>query len=388
MKETRLAYIIPTLSPGGAEYQTINQINYMYNTLSINVYLIVIHDSLELFENLKIPNDRVCFLGLKKKKFNHRYVFSVEMIKVQSAIAAFIVDKQISTIIAVLNQAHFLSRLSLLLHPRLKKVKLFTYYRNVYFQLAPLTSILRKAFNQLMSLMARRDSGTIFISEAVKFDICSNRYVAPKQVVIHNSLPCTLANSASIDRMVKQEKLEPREYNILFPGRLHMQKGHLDFLDVYTSLIQNNKLDGHQVHLFLAGDGPEKGAIKKRIEQNSIKNYVTLLGFVSNDRLLALMQWCDLVVIPSKYEGFGNVAIEALSQGAMVLASTTGGLPEIIQHGENGFLFEKENEEDLYDKLFMLYSGHVKLDPELLIQNFRARFTIKAQVEKLLKIIK
>ena len=72
-----------------------------------------------------------------------------------------------------------------------------------------------------------------------------------------------------------------------------------------------------------------------------------------------LMQMCDVVVLTSRDETFGLVLIEAMSVGTAVVGSRAGGVPEIIEEGRSGLLFEPENAQHLSEKLAALY-----LDPE------------------------
>ncbi len=96
----------------------------------------------------------------------------------------------------------------------------------------------------------------------------------------------------------------------------------------------------------------------------------------------------DIIVIPSRIESFGLVAIEAGAMGKCVLASNTGGLKEIIISGENGLLFESENVEDLYNKLIYLYKNSklIKSFGEELRRDVEKKFTVKVMQKKYLKI--
>lgn len=89
--------------------------------------------------------------------------------------------------------------------------------------------------------------------------------------------------------------------------------------------------------LILVGDGPERPRGMERAEELGVSDQLLFLGkHQSVDELLAC---ADLFLLPSKNESFGLSALEALACGTPVIASNTGGIPEVVAHGETGFLF-------------------------------------------------
>lgn len=93
--------------------------------------------------------------------------------------------------------------------------------------------------------------------------------------------------------------------------------------------------------LVLVGDGPERPRALDRATELGVRDKVLFLGkHQSVDELLAC---ADLFLLPSKNESFGLAALEALACGTPVIASDMGGLPEVVVHGETGFLFPLGN---------------------------------------------
>jgi N-acetyl-alpha-D-glucosaminyl L-malate synthase BshA len=99
--------------------------------------------------------------------------------------------------------------------------------------------------------------------------------------------------------------------------------------------------------LVLVGDGPERPRAVERAEELGVSDQLLFLGkHQSVDELLAC---ADLFLLPSKNESFGLAALEALSCGVPVIASKMGGLPELVTHGETGFLFPMGNVQEMAD---------------------------------------
>jgi len=89
--------------------------------------------------------------------------------------------------------------------------------------------------------------------------------------------------------------------------------------------------------LILIGDGPERIFIQQLVKELKLGDHVYLLG--EQDHLEPLFFCADLFLLPSEQESFGLTALEAMACGVPVICAKTGGLPEVISHGETGFLF-------------------------------------------------
>ncbi|MCF6228013.1 MAG: N-acetyl-alpha-D-glucosaminyl L-malate synthase BshA [Planctomycetes bacterium] len=88
--------------------------------------------------------------------------------------------------------------------------------------------------------------------------------------------------------------------------------------------------------LIMVGDGPELGKCKELAETLDVSSRVNFIG--TYDAIWEILPQADAFILPSEYESFGLSALEALSCGVPVIASNTGGLPEVIKDGETGFL--------------------------------------------------
>jgi glycosyltransferase involved in cell wall biosynthesis len=121
------------------------------------------------------------------------------------------------------------------------------------------------------------------------------------------------------DRLAAQPVLPPLPVprhgpRIVAVGRLHAQKGFDSLLRALAALPPTQPWE-----LVLAGEGPQEAELRALIKQLGLDHRVHLVGSVDNP--FAIYRWADLVVVPSRYEGFPNVPLEAMGVGAAVIVS-------------------------------------------------------------------
>ncbi len=110
-------------------------------------------------------------------------------------------------------------------------------------------------------------------------------------------------------------------------------KDYFTFVDTATLLTQSE----NKLKFFVIGaDGGEEAAIKNYVLQKGLKKHFIFTGFLKN--IPALLPDIDLLLITSKEEGLGTSILDALACGVPVVATTAGGIPEIINHEKNGLL--------------------------------------------------
>jgi glycogen(starch) synthase len=119
---------------------------------------------------------------------------------------------------------------------------------------------------------------------------------------------------------------------VLFVGRLAPQKG------VGTLVAAAGLLEDPSAQVLLVGDGPERKALEPESKRIGIADRVHFVGFLAHERLPAVLVHADLLVLPSIYEELGTVLLEAMQPGLPIVASKTGGIPDVIEDGVNGLL--------------------------------------------------
>lgn len=187
----------------------------------------------------------------------------------------------------------------------------------------------RKVFAGIEKVLSLRTDCIINISEHEYQMSLHYGISAKKSVVVYNGVS-DAPSSDALPFVVKKDKI-----NLLYVGRFDRQKGFDLLLEVFN---ENPFAD---VNLYLVGD-----TVLKDFEYDYPMNAVKI-GWVDNSEIDRYMKACDAVIVPSRWEGFGIVAIEALRNKKPVIASNRGALPEIIQHGVNGYIFDFDNKEEL-----------------------------------------
>ena len=148
-----------------------------------------------------------------------------------------------------------------------------------------------------------------------------------------------------------RSKLEIKEEKIIvFVGTLRSVKGVKYLIEAMKIIIDKNK----NTRLFIVGDGKERKYLENLVKELVLEKYVTFIGKVPNEEVPEYMAASDVFVLPSLSESFGIVNLEAMASGLPIVATNVRGLPEIIKNGENGFLVEPKNPEQIADKVSLL----------------------------------
>jgi glycogen(starch) synthase len=122
---------------------------------------------------------------------------------------------------------------------------------------------------------------------------------------------------------------------LVYAGRLVREKGLSDLLDATAQL----RLRNPGLRLVIAGDGHRRAQLEAEARQLRLDGAVRFTGFLPRPELSALLAAASVVVVPSRYEPFGMVALEAAAAGAPRVVAATGGLAETVADGHSGLTF-------------------------------------------------
>lgn len=156
-----------------------------------------------------------------------------------------------------------------------------------------------------------------------------------KLLTVHNSVNLTIR---------KREAPILSNGEIVFCGRLEEVKGVDLLIRAVGSLPQSYR---ERVRLTIVGTGSSEEQLKNLCEELHVREQTDFTGLISQYDVFGYYEKAMCVVLPSRKEAFSTAALEAMSIGCCVLASDVGGFTELICDGENGFLFEAENVQEL-----------------------------------------
>ena len=139
-------------------------------------------------------------------------------------------------------------------------------------------------------------------------------------------------------RLTAGERME-----VIFVGQLIPRKGVDLLLEAMRPLFD----DYSDLRLSVIGGGSEAQALQAVADSFGIANRVSFEGTLRSDRIQPRLASVDVLVLPSRWDGWGMVVNEALSVGVPVVVSDCCGAADLIQHGVNGFVFRSEDVEDL-----------------------------------------
>lgn len=143
----------------------------------------------------------------------------------------------------------------------------------------------------------------------------------------------------SIEMRMRLAGGQPDGPVLLYAGRLSPEKNLGLFARVLDAIPE--------ARVAFVGDGPARKALEKQFR----KRRATFLGFLEGDELAAAFASADLFVMPSRTETLGFVVLEAMASGCAVVAARAGGIPDLVDHEESGFLYDPDREEEAVDAI-------------------------------------
>lgn len=159
-----------------------------------------------------------------------------------------------------------------------------------------------------------------------------------------------ISNGVQLDKFCPQirdedlaERLRaPEKPTVLYAGRLDAEK----CMDVWVKAIPHI-LREVDAHFIIGGDGADRPRIEEMVTQLGISQHVTFPGFLGDDSYHRLYSLASVFAITSPAELQSIVTLEAAASGLPIVAVNAGALPELVQTGRNGFLFEPGNSEEM-----------------------------------------
>ena len=223
----------------------------------------------------------------------------------------------------------------------------------VWTEHAPFPSIIAKrpALVACYRLAARLSRKIIAVSEATRRDLLRNGIPASKVVRIYNGIPIDSSD---------QKEADVASRVVLSIGQLSPGKGHAFLIEAFKKIVS----EFPDAVLRIAGDGALRQQLEALAAAKGLERSVHFLGLISHEAVLRNIERSAVVVMPSLPtlggEGLPYAVLEAMERARPVVATRSGGIPELVEDGETGYLIDDADPELIAPAILRLLG-----DPEL-----------------------
>lgn len=351
-----ILHIIFSFNNGGSENLIVDLLNSWENK-DDNLYLCIVNNFYDKNLLKKIQNKKVTIITLNREVSGNK-------IEGMKRLRRIVKKEKINVIHC--HSVNVFNYTFLALGFSLKRKYILTIHNDtIYKSLSKVMVLFHKIF--LHKITA--------ISESVKESILEKNFPKKKIDIIYNGIDL---------RKYQREHIFHEKLTLLCVGRMVPQiKGQ----NILVKALKKITEVYPDIQCIFIGDNPEEhnyiDEMKKLAMQVGVFNNVVFIGNchdVPREMLKA-----DILIVPSREEGFGLVAIEAMASKIPVIASKTGGLVEIIEDLKTGYLFEKDDSDMLADKILQVLNTDQEKLIEAAFDMVKNRFDIINTVKEMRK---
>ncbi len=194
---------------------------------------------------------------------------------------------------------------------------------------------------QMIRWAAENAAGLVTVCAALKREL-ANLGVEPERIrVLRNGVDLSLFRP--MDRVRACEQLGLQGPTILTVANLVPLKGHNLVIEALSELPE--------VTLLIVGNGPNRAALEQLAQDLGVNDRVRFLGTMPHERMCEVYNAADVLVLASEREGWPNVLLEAMACGTPALASSVGGIPEVIRSPVAGLLLTDRSPQTITDSI-------------------------------------
>jgi glycosyltransferase involved in cell wall biosynthesis len=322
-----IALFMPALNGGGAQRVVVNLANALVDLTERPVHLVLVRAEGEFLHDLR---PKVSLRGLDKKR----------TLAAIPALASYLRSERPAVLMARMNYVNIVASVAWLMAGR--PCRLVVTEANIV--RAPEGSWSQKLRQELLLKAMQASYGRV--------DCVVANSVATAKSMTENGMStgrsCTVIPNPVLpfeakwegDSSTKSSKVQSDRVLICAVGRLAEQKGFDCLLDAFS------KLRDQKTDLVIFGEGPKRGRLLEQARELGVSERVYLPGFVSNP--MGILENSSLFVLSSRWEGFGNVLVEALAAGVPVVSTDCPGAPRaLLLEGVLGHLVPVDNPDAL-----------------------------------------
>lgn len=197
-------------------------------------------------------------------------------------------------------------------------------------------------------ILGTADAVTV-ISTYLHTTVCTFGYIGVAKI-IPNGVDTSVFAFHSPDLSDEQKQRERNQHVIITTSRLVKKNG----IDTLIRAMADARKKISAITCYIIGEGPERAALEKLVQELTLEKNVSFLGSVAYDEIPFYLRRADIFVRLSRSEGMGNSFIEAMSVGVPVIGTPVGGIPDIITDSKTGLFCRVDDPADAAEKIIML----------------------------------
>jgi glycosyltransferase involved in cell wall biosynthesis len=239
-----------------------------------------------------------------------------------------------------------------------------------------------KAYNLLDKTILRFAGHIVAVSHAQKRKLISRLISGKKITVVHNAIEPDYFKDLNPIYLKEKYNLPSDSIICISGGRFSPEKGQLFLIKAAIKAIEKN----NKLRFICFGDGIDLPRLKEIVAQSGFQEKILLPGFERT--LIGCLKGSDMLINPSLSEGLPNIVLEAMALRVPVVATSVGGVPEIITDDVNGCLIPSRDIDLMAEKILMMASNKEKVQKytENALQLIKNRFTFENQFNELAAI--
>lgn len=320
LQRSSVLVYVPSLHGGGAERVAVNLANAMAE-MGVAVTLVVATDKGRYWE---LVSKEVKLIRCRAKLAVLSVFTLLRVVRKERPAVMLSTLKATNTVLAMLKPL------------LLRKTRVAIREASIYQQPRQLVDfiyeVLRRCFFRYADIFIANSRATLLSFQEA--EIALPKRVAVLRNPVYEPRILRLANEQVDHRWIREKS----GYLIVGIGRLVRYKG----FDLLLEAIQLLKRRGIEVRCIILGEGAERNTLQQQAKELGVDGQVDLVGFKANP--YAFLAHADVFVLPSRWEGFGNVIVEALALDVPVVAARCpGGAEEILENGKWGSLVTPED---------------------------------------------
>ncbi len=360
----KISIIVPNLTGGGAEKVAINLANY-YSSLGYKIDLVLFK---KYGAYIDLLNDNVNVVDLNISRSRYSIISVRNYLKKNKTNIILSVKRDVNIIVGIASFGLNIKRI---------------FYReaNTLDDVLNMKFISRMIYLILMKITYLKAKYIIANSNDTKDDLVKNKIVNENKikVIVNPVLPLEYKDLLKMD--CSHKWLNNKELKVILSvGRLHKQKDFPFLIECFSEVIKHDKL----ARLVIVGEGDEKEYLLSLIKDLNLNDFIDIVNFQSN--IFPYYMKARIFALTSKWEGFGNVIVEALSAGTTVVCTNcTGGPKMILENGKYGHLIELNDKYTFSNILLNELNNSIKKDDKLI--NYSEKFTVQKVAKLYLELM-